>query len=466
MGIIDIILILVIVGIVLFYWGIFSLIKWFMNRNRIDNDVFDFERDHEEALSNKLPSENHKPEGESIFIGTAGKKDVFIPTSAKHIFICGTTGSGKTIAISNFIKSGMDYDYPMLIIDGKGDTDAGSLLEITQNLCHGRKIYVINLNDPKKSDKYNPFKNTNPDVIKDMLINMTNWSEEHYKYNTERYIQRLCKLLALKEIDVSLESLTNYLSVDNFMVLCKELSNQKLITKEEHMQDIELAKTSGKIAESAAARFATIKESDLGQIFDSSGIDIYTALKENAVILFILNPLLYPEMSPLIGNLLIIDSKKAVSNFYQQKKKRIFYILDEINVYASTALIDLVNKSRSANVTCILATQSLSDLASAEDDNFKEQIIENCNNYIVLRQNSAINSEAWANILGTKNTMEVTYQMKHEQGATVDTGLGSARLVREFLFHPDEIKSLKTGQAFFLSRDMGQNCRLQVHKPF
>jgi type IV secretory pathway TraG/TraD family ATPase VirD4 len=189
-------------------------------------------------------------------------------------------------------------------------------------------------------------------------------------------------------------------------------------------------------------------------------------MQERATILFILNPLIYPEISPLFGRLVLVDCKKAVSKLFTGGVGRSFFIFDEINVYASTALIDLVNKSRSANVTCILATQSLSDLASAEDENFKEQVIENCNNYIVMRQNSAVNSEAWANILGTAETMEMTYQMRAEGGATVDTGLGSAKLVREFIYHPDSIKSLKTGQAFFLSRDTNKHCKVQINKPF
>ena len=435
----------------------------FGKRNK--SDVFDFERDHEEAI-NKPLYKGEKGETESIFIGTtANKKNVFIPNNAKHIFVCGTTGSGKTIALSNFLKSGADFNYPLLIIDGKGDTDEGSLLEMVKTICKNRKIYIINLNEPTESDKYNPFKNTNTDVIKDMLINMTNWSEPHYKYNTERYIGRLCKLLSMKEIDISLESLTQYLPTVNFVKLSKDLSGQKLISKEEHTEDLDLAKTSGKIAESAAARFATIKESDLGKIFDVSGIDIYTALQENAVILFVLNPLLYPEMSPLIGNLIVIDSKKAVSHFYREKKKRVFYIFDEINTYASGSLLDLVNKSRSANITCILATQSLSDLDHVSSE-FKEQVIENCNNYIVLRQNSSVNAEHWANVIGTRQTMQATYQIKGESGEVKSTDLGSLRKVREYIYHPDDIKLLETGKAIFVSRDKMFHVRININKPF
>ena len=286
----DIWFIIIIIVFTIFVLLLIGLVHGFQAGKR---KIFDFAKDYEEATYN--PSfKKKKPVYEITLIGTSpNKKNVFIANDAKHVFICGTTGSGKTIAISNFIKSGIDYNYPMLIIDGKGDTDTGSLLEITKSIClnENHKLYIINLNEPSKSDKYNPFKNTNTDVIKDMLINMTNWSEEHYKYNTERYIQRLCKLLSLHEVVVSLESLTNYLPTENFIKLSKELTTKGIISKEEHISDIELSKTSGKIAESAAARFATIKESDLGQIFDTSGIDIYTALNENAIILFILNPL-------------------------------------------------------------------------------------------------------------------------------------------------------------------------------
>ena len=257
-----------------------------------------------------------------------------------------------------------------------------------------------------------------------------------------------------------------YMPAKRFKELSAELLKNNVIDKDEHTDNLEIVNTSGKTSENSVARFSLIAESELGHIFAENGVDIFQALQERATILFVLNPLIYPELSPLLGRLVLIDCKKAVSKLFTANVGRSFFIFDEINVYASNALIDLVNKSRSANVTCVLATQSLSDLASAEDDNFKEQVIENCNNYIVMRQNSAVNSEAWANVLGTGETMEMTYQMRAEGGATVDTGLGSAKLVREFIYHPDEIKSLKTGQAFFLSRDTGKHCKVKINKPF
>lgn len=427
--------------------------------------LFNFRRDFK-RVKHKMKQKNLN-ETNSALLGYNGRKPIYSPDNAKHIFICGTTGSGKTVALSNYMRNCMKKDFPMLIIDGKGDTGKGSILDIlTQlNKHYRKKIYCINLTNPSLSDTYNPFYNTSPTVAKDMLVNMTDWSEEHYKVNAERYLQRLILLMNKAEIPLSFQSIVKFMELDNFTLLSTQLVKEKQISKERHLENLEIAKTSGKVAENSIARFSTIAESELGEIFSDTGIDIATALKEKAIIIFILNPLIYPELSPAFGRLVLIDSKKAISQRFNSRN-RTFFLFDEINVYASKTLIDLVNKSRSANVTCVLATQSLSDLASAEDEDFTQQIIENCNNYLVLRQNSAVNSENWANILGTRQTMEVTYQLQQKGLDTTQTDFGSARRVREYLYHPDEIKQLQTGNGIFLSRDEYFHSKLRIYKPF
>ncbi|MCB2295768.1 TraG/TraD/VirD4 family protein [Clostridium algoriphilum] len=67
-------------------------------------------------------------------------------------------------------------------------------------------------------------------------------------------------------------------------------------------------------------------------------------------------------------------------------------------MYASDVAIELLNKSRSANITCIPAFQSLSDLDKAGGVALRNQVIENCNNYI--RQNSYDSSAEWEKVIG------------------------------------------------------------------
>ena len=40
-------------------------------------------------------------------IGLNGRRPVYVPDNAKHVFVCGTTGSGKTVALSNFVQHGI-----------------------------------------------------------------------------------------------------------------------------------------------------------------------------------------------------------------------------------------------------------------------------------------------------------------------------------------------------------------------
>jgi len=432
-----------------------------------DRKLFDFLKGLWSIMCRKKPIQQSNPP-EGTMIGHYGKREIFILDSAKNVLINGTTGAGKTVALSNFIDRGTNRNYPLNIIDGKGDTGTGSLLDICQYFCRrsATKLYVVNLSNPELSVKYNPFRHATPTMCKDMLINMSEWSEEHYKKNTERYLQRLIQLLRLKNIPLSFRTIINHMPVEYFTALSNDLLKDQAIDKGNHALNLEISKNSGKIASNAAARFSTIAESELGTIFADDGLDIHTAIRERAVILFVLNPLMYPESSPLMGKLAIIDAKQAVSKCYQNPIERGFYIFDEFGCYASSALMDLLNKCRSAKITGILATQSLSDLDFAVNEAYKEQVIENCNNYLVLRQNSGINAEHWAGILGTRKTMETTHQLQQRGLDTSQTGYGSAKTVREYHYHPDDIKMLGTGQGIFLSRDTNYHAKIKIHKPF
>lgn len=404
-------------------------------------------------------------EKEGTLVGVnKSKKKVYCPDRAKHIAVFGTTGSGKTILLSNFIKRAIENQFGLLIVDGKGDTQNDSLLEITTLFCeqHKKKLHVINMNDPAKSAKYNPFVNADETFIKDMLMSMSDWSEEFYKLNAERYFQMLSKMLLLLDDGViTFQKIIDYTPIHMFEKLSKELEKNGKITKSENISNQSIIKASGKIAEEAVARFATIAESKIGSIFSDGGIDITTAIEQNTVILFILNPLKYRDTSYALGRLVVVDSKKAVSNFYGDKRRK-FFIFDEFNVYASTELVDCINKSRSANVTCFPSVQGVSDLVNVSET-FAEQIIENCNNYFVLRQNSHKNAEMLAEIIGTRESLKTTYKIG-EDGET--TGEGSLRPTREFVVHPDEIKSQKLGECVFLNKDTNILQRLNIHKPY
>ena len=78
------------------------------------------------------------PNGKTL-IGYSLNKPIMTDDNARHIFCCGTTGSGKTVLLANYIESGIRQNYPMLIIDGKGDIGQGSIKDIVIRFAGTRK---------------------------------------------------------------------------------------------------------------------------------------------------------------------------------------------------------------------------------------------------------------------------------------------------------------------------------------
>lgn len=416
----------------------------------------------------KLTEQAHP--AEMTLLGKNGGRMILVPDCARHIFIAGTTGSGKTVTIANFFESALQKNYGLVAVDGKGDTGEGSMLHYLQELCgkYNRELTVVDLTDAENSERYNPFQNSSITEVKDMLMQMSDWTEPHYKINTERYLQRLILMMNKAEIPISLINVAKHNS-EEFLLLSETLENRKTITLAEHEQNVEIIKTAGKIANAALARFATTAEAEEGQIFDETGTDIYSNLKQNKVFLLILDPLSKKELSAAVGRLAVIDAKKAISKIFRdEQKKRSFFIFDEFNVYASEAVVDLVNKSRSAEITSILAVQGLFDLDQAAGYNFRNQVLENCNNYIVMRQNTAANAQEWARILGDYETFEMSYDVKKEADTLFAEGIrdtdrqGSLMKTRKFHYPAEKIQNQKTGQAIFLSRDTQEHAQINV----
>ena len=412
-----------------------------------------------------LSSQNHDETTTTIGADYKNIETVKINDNAKHIIVAGTTGAGKTVAIANFIESAIQKSFSVFAIDGKGDLGDGSLLNYMQSLSkkNNRKLYVINFVDPSNSDYYNPFKNAGMTEAKDMLIGMSEWSEAHYKVNTERYLQQLIKVLNIKKIPLDLNTIIKY-SPTLFQNLIEEMKNNEELEIDEFTRISDIIENTGAIVNSAMARFATTAESEASEIFNSNGVDIYTALKENANILIVLDSLGKPELSKQVGRLAILDAKKAISKIFLDKKSfpnmdipRKYFIFDEFNVYASDVAIDLLNKSRSANITCIPAFQSLSDLDKAGGVALRNQVIENCNNYIIMRQNSFDSSAEWEKVIGQEKTTNYSYSVEKKASLfgkkVVSTGNGNMHEALESKYTYTDIQNLETGQAIFISKD-------------
>lgn len=419
----------------------------------------------------------------------------------KHTCLVGTTGSGKTVTLYNFIISALANDKALIFIDGKG-----TLENITKfsKFCKevDRKYHIITIDG---TDGYNPFASGTPSELTDKIISMFDWTEEHYKLTSSRFLQLLITYLRLKKIPVTLASIIKYSDMKKLVEL--ELQNlhstpvKKImpsfeepteepavknvmpsfgepgeeptvknvmpsfeeptepieqLTEPKQQETEEAAKASElyekikgmepKAIQGLQARIASLAEGDMQEIFSNAdALNLSEAIENKEAVLFSIDSLRYAEQSKALGRLVVNDIKTCVSHHARNGAKPVGLFFDEFNVFASHEVIDIINKSRSAGFEAVLAFQSLSDIDKLNNgEALRRQIIQNCNTLIVQKQNDSKDAEELSKIFGTYETQELTVQ----EEKTGEAGAGSLRMVNKFIVAPDDIKRLTTGEAF------------------
>ncbi|HML06340.1 MAG TPA: FtsK/SpoIIIE domain-containing protein, partial [Methanobacterium sp.] len=102
-----------------------------------------------------------------------------------HTLVCGASGSGKTTTLEHFILSCARRGLPCIFVDGKYDEEFPFKVKAIAEK-YSRKFYHFDINGEMSKTKWNPLKNGTNSNLKDKLIDLTDWSEPHYKVNAER----------------------------------------------------------------------------------------------------------------------------------------------------------------------------------------------------------------------------------------------------------------------------------------
>lgn len=354
----------------------------------------------------------------------------------QHVFLCGTTGSGKTTTIQCFIDYALRNDVPLVVVDGKGDPDFAHTLSCMSK-SNNREFQLFTISEPESSWSYNPLSCGGPTELKDRLMELSEWTEPHYQYMAERYLQLAFTLFGKAYGAFDLHTFIYGLVPDKLELLACRIGAPPNVLS--YLNSVDRKSISGLID-----RLTLIIESQVGHLFcvePGRTISLLDSVSSKKVVLFSLDSLAYPLYAKLLGRM-IINDLKAVASRRTREDPLVLTVYDEFNVFARRNMVDLVNKTRSKGFAALIATQSLADLDSF-DGTLKKQLIQNCNTLIIQRQNDSEDAEELARTIGTEETWTMTYQVDNYGG----TGLGSLKFVKEFIIHPDRIKRLQVGQA-------------------
>jgi len=374
-----------------------------------------------------------------------------------HTLVLGTTGSGKTVSVLNMVESAINRQLPVVYVDGKGDYDlASKVLAYARN--QGRPVYLFAMNG--SSCVYNPLASGGYSAKKDRIVELREWSEDHYRKLAEGYMQTVFKVLEACAIKTDLITVADYMSIARLTELM-EHQGGTIADRERLLRAIKKREPAEEHVKSLQEEVWTLAESEIGHLFDTEACDpknlleLLSAIDQRAVVFFCLPALQFPALAKLVGKLVINDLKSvAATQVAKAKDDRIpFYtIFDEFSVFAGEQVLNLINQGRSAGVHGVLATQSVADIGRAVTngpDHFIRQVFGSCNNYLIQRLNAAEDVTAMVEMIGTEDAVEHTAQVD----LLGSTGMGSARRTKAFAVHPDTIKRLTSGEAIFINKN-------------
>jgi hypothetical protein len=250
-------------------------------------------------------------------------------------------------------------------------------------------------------------------------------------------------VLLRSEKDFDLKKVVECLNYTDLVMLAREVGDVQLMKRVQSLEQYDRNDITG-----LQAHLNILIHSELGKYFEKNS-DTFTLLdviQQNAVVYFALPALRFPSFSKVLGKLVINDLKAVIDKDHD---KRIFTVFDEFSVFAGEQVLNLVNMGRGKGVHAIFGTQGLADLDRV-DGVFKNQILNCVNTLICHRLNDQESAETVAGWVGTTERFTLTAQLNPRQ---LETNMGSIRINKEFIIHPDEIKkNLRVGESFYINK--------------
>ena len=358
------------------------------------------------------------------------------------MLVLGTTGSGKTITLRRFYKRAITQGYPLIIVDGKPDeSNIAWIKDIAEKT--GRNFIGFNCGNFLP---YDPLADGGYTELKDKIISLKDeWSSDYYRSIAEDYLQTTLEALIKSKKSFDLRAVVDCLNYKELFSLAREIEDPVLMKKVNSLEHYDRKDITG-----LQAHLNILIHSELGQFFEKndSTFTLPDAIRQNAVVYFALPALRFPSFSKVLGKL-VINDLKAVIDRNSDGSQSIFTVFDEFSVFAGEQVLNLVNMGRGKGVHAIFGTQGLADLDKV-DATFKSQVLNCVNSLICHRLNDQESAESIAKWIGTKDAFNVTAQINVNQG---DAGMGTVRLDKEYIIHPEMIKQkLQTGEAFYVSK--------------
>lgn len=384
-----------------------------------------------------------------------------------HTQVIGGSGAGKTNLLKVMIEDRVRKGHGVIFFDFKADIE---LMDWMTGLSEssGRRddLAMISMSDPKLSHTYNPLQYGSETEITSQIMNSLTWSETFYRDVAESGLMIISKAYCFRR-DMAgksffLDDLYLFLTDASFrMDLLSEILNFNY--PERFRADLrrvceELSTNKKDNYQGLINQIAKIMNSTAGEIVSGTPgmeaeFNFKDAISERKIAYLFMNSLKLKETASVMGKLMLMDLMKTVGSIYDDRnfvKQPITLIIDEFASFATPDFGEFIEKARGAGIGVIVAYQSRQSLNSIEGD-LALKLNENTATKVVFQVQDSDDAQWFCGLLGTQKVEKETHQA--EEGfffGDTKTGMKSVREVEEYVVHPNELKSLKMGQALLV----------------
>ena len=109
----------------------------------------------------------------------------------------------------NIVESAIQRRLPLIYVDGKGDYELATDV-IGYARAHDRPVYLFAMNG--ESCLYNPLASGRFSSKKDRIVDLREWTVDHYLKLAEGYMQTVFKVLERCGVPTDLVSVADYMS--------------------------------------------------------------------------------------------------------------------------------------------------------------------------------------------------------------------------------------------------------------
>lgn len=367
-----------------------------------------------------------------------------------HTWVVGATGTGKTQSVLlPALRSDIRAGRAAIFIDGKGDRETFSAIHAMA--CEsGREgdLRFFDLRRPEVSHSYSPLLVGTPNEQQDKIMAALRWENEYYRIQSKAVLLRVLRALESAGYPYSLDDLVVALSNPGALRILVDL-----VKDTERRSDLEsvLVRFKEYHLETCGLRsqLESLLMTDFGELVKAAvpTLDLAEAYREGSIVYFALPVARFPETAPLLAKLVIADLNSVAGLVQEGTLKKSFasVVIDEFAAFAMPLFIDLLNKARSAGMAITVSHQSMrGDLVSAAKG-FVEQVADNTNIKICLRQNA--DPEYVAGLSGTYRTTKRVEGTEETLFGHLRTGSGSEREADEYHVSPNLVREMPQGHA-------------------